>query len=181
MFNKTKHKGKKYFIKSFLQCFSSDKVLIRHKEDCLLINGKQNVKLEKGFISFVNYSKQIPVPFKIYADFECILKSCDVGIDNKCLSYTKKYQDHVPCSFAYKFVCVDDKYSKDLALYRGKNAVFKFIEMILKEYGYCRKVMKKYFCKNLVMAAEQNEEFERSNICWICGNLIDFDQKGRDH
>ena len=87
MFNKTKHKGKKYFCKSCLQCFSSEKVLIEHRCDC---NGKQNVKLEEGFISFKNYSRQIPVPFKIYADFEYILKSFDVRIDNKCFSYTKK-------------------------------------------------------------------------------------------
>ena len=51
----------------------------------------------------------------------------------------------------------------------------------MREYSYCEKVMKKYFCKNLVMTAEQNEEFERTNICWICGKLIDFDEKVRDH
>ena len=76
-------KAKKYFCKSYLQFFSNDKVLIKHKKD---------VKLEKGFISFKNYSKQIPVPFKTYADFECILKNVnDVGIDNECCSYTKKF------------------------------------------------------------------------------------------
>ena len=69
--------------------------MISYKKDCLKINGKQSVKLEKGFIEFKNYSIQIPVPFKIYADFECILRSCNVGIDNDCFSYTKKYQDHV--------------------------------------------------------------------------------------
>ena len=68
-FNKTIHKSKKYFCKNCLQCFSSKKVLIEHKEDCLVINGKQNIKLKMGFISFKNYSKQIPVPFKIFADF----------------------------------------------------------------------------------------------------------------
>ena len=31
------------------------------------------------------------------------------------------------------------------------------------------------------MTAEENEKFERSNICWICGKLIDFDDKVRDH
>ena len=31
------------------------------------------------------------------------------------------------------------------------------------------------------MTAEQNEEFERSNICWICGKLIEFGDKIRDH
>ena len=70
MFNKTKHKDKKYFCRNCLQCFSSEKILSEHKEDCLVINGKQNVKLEEGFISFKNHSRQIHVPLKIYADFE---------------------------------------------------------------------------------------------------------------
>ena len=35
------------------------------------IYGKQSVKLEKGINDFENYFKQVPVPFKIYADFEC--------------------------------------------------------------------------------------------------------------
>ena len=60
---------------------------------------------------------------------------------------TRKYQNHVPCSFAYEVVCVVDKFSKDVVLYRGKNAVFKFINCIFKEYGYCRSVMKKHFNK----------------------------------
>ena len=75
MFHKTKNKTKKWFCKSCLQCFSSENVLIKHKENCLSINGKQSVKLEEGIIKFENYLKQIPVPFKIYADFESNLKS----------------------------------------------------------------------------------------------------------
>ena len=50
----------------------------------------QNVKLEKGSIEFKNFNRQILVPFKIYADFECLLKSIDCGVDNACFSYTKK-------------------------------------------------------------------------------------------
>ena len=69
MFHKTKNKNKKWFCKSCLQCFSSENVLIKHKEDCFSINGKQSIKREKGTIEFKNYSKQIPVPLKIYADF----------------------------------------------------------------------------------------------------------------
>ena len=92
-----------------------------------MINGTPNVKLEKGFISFKKFNKQIPITFKIYTYFECILKGCDVGIDNECFSYNKKYQEHIPCSFAYKVVCIDDKYSNDLVLCRGKNVVFKFL------------------------------------------------------
>ena len=32
MYNKTKNNNEKYFCKNCLQCFSSDKVLIEHKE-----------------------------------------------------------------------------------------------------------------------------------------------------
>ena len=140
--------------------FSSKKILIEHKEDCLAINGKQNVKLEKGFISFKNFY---------------------FIIDGNNSSYTTKYQDHIPCSFAYKVVCVNDKLSKKTVLYRGKNVVSVFIKSILNEYNYCRKIIKKYFCENLIMSVEENEKFEITNICWICDKLIDGDEKVRDH
>ena len=99
------------------------------------INGKQSVKLEKGTIKFENYFKQIPVPFKIYDDFEFNLKSveCDEGFD------TKKYQDHIPCSFDYKVVCVDDRFTKPTVVYRGENAAHEFIKAILREHKYCKK------------------------------------------
>ena len=70
MFHKTKNKNKKWFCRSCLQCFSRESVLIKHKQNCLSINGKPSVILEKGIIEFENYFKQIRVPFKIYADFE---------------------------------------------------------------------------------------------------------------
>ena len=91
MFHKTKNKNKKYFCKSCLQCFSSKNVLTEHKEDCLIINGKQSVKLEKGTIEFENYFKQIPVPFKIYAGFECNLKSVE--------SYEGSYSKNIKITF----------------------------------------------------------------------------------
>ena len=41
MYNKTKNENKKDFSKCCLQCFSSEKILIKHKKTCLKINGKQ--------------------------------------------------------------------------------------------------------------------------------------------
>ena len=52
----------------------------------------------------------------------------------KVFPQKKKYQGHIPCSFAYKLVFVDDRFSKPVAVYRGENAAYKFIEAILKEY-----------------------------------------------
>ena len=110
-------------------------MLIKHKEDCLNISGQQSINLEKGTIEFKNYFKQLPVPFKIYADFECSLKNV------KCYegTYTKKYHEHVPCSYAYKVVCSNGRFSKPIVVYRGENAAYKFIKAILKERKYCKK------------------------------------------
>ena len=51
-FHKPKNKNKEWLCSSCLHCFSSESVLIKHKENCLSINGKRSVKLEKGIIKF---------------------------------------------------------------------------------------------------------------------------------
>ena len=57
-----------------------------------------------------------------------------------------------------------------------------FTLTILKEYQYCKKVIKKHFNKNLIMSEEEQEQFQSSNTCWICEKLIDNDdEKVRDH
>ena len=152
-------------------------MLTKHKEVCLSINGAKFVRLEKGRIEFKNYFKQIPVPFKVYVDFECNLES----VESYEGSYSKKYQDHIPCSFAYKLVCVDDKFTKLIVIFRGENAAYEFIKAILKEYQYCKKVMNKHFSKNLIVS-EEEEEFQSRNMCWICEKLIENDdEKVRDY
>ena len=169
IFPKTKNKNKKYFCKCCLQCFSSKNVLTKHKE--VSVNAAQSLRLEKGTIGFKNYFKQIPVPFKIYANFECNLKS----VESYEGFYSKKYQDHVPCSFPYKLVCVGDKFTKSIVVFRGENAAYEFIKEILKEYEYWKKVTKKHFNKNLIMSEDEEEQL--SNICWIYEKLIDNDDE----
>ena len=169
MFPKTENKNKKYFCKCCLQCFSSKNVLTKHKE--VSINAAQSLRLEKGTIGFKNYFKQTPVPFKIYANFECNLKS----VESYEGFYSKKYQDHVPCSFPYKLVCVGDKFTKSIVVFRGENTAYEFIKVILKEYEYCKKVIKKHFNKNLIMSEDEEEQL--SNICWIYEKLIDNDDE----
>ena len=92
---------------------------------------------------------------------------------------TQKYQDHIPCSFAYKLACVDDKFTKPIVVFSGENAAY---EKIHKGFEYCKKVMKKHFNKNLIMSEEEEHLFQQSNSCWICKKLIDNDEeKVRDH
>ena len=63
-----------------------------------------------------------------------------------------------------------------------KNSVYRFIEAILKEYLYCKKVIKKHFNTNLVMSAEDEERFQLSNKCWLCDKVFNVgDNKIRYH
>ena len=70
----------------------------------------------------------------------------------------------------------------NLLVFRGENIAFKFIEAILKENKYCKKVMKKHFNRNLIMSEKEEEQFHSSNNSWICEKLIDdIDEKVKDH
>ena len=94
---KRKIKTKHTFVKAVCIVLVAKKCWQNIKKVCLSINVAQSVTLEKGTIEFKNYFKQIPFAFETYADFDCNLKS----IESYEGSYSKKYEDHVPCSFAY--------------------------------------------------------------------------------
>ena len=78
------------------------------------------------------------------------------------------------------FVLIIDL-AKKLFFTEEKNAFYRFIETILNEYDYCKKMIKRNFNKNLIMSAEE-ETFQLSSSCLICNKLFDVgDDKVRDH
>ena len=101
--------------------------MTEHKEVCLSINGAQSVRLEKVMIDFKHYSKQMLVPFKIYADFKCNLE----GVESYEGSYSKRSQD-TPCSFACKLACVDDKFTKLIVVFKTKMLLVNLLKHFLK-------------------------------------------------
>ena len=186
MYNQTKHKESKHFCMHCLQCFSSERVLNNHKDNCIQVNGTQAVKMpdmDNNTLKFNNFHKQQPVPFVIYADFEAITEKISGCQPNNNKSYTEAYQKHTDCGYGYKVVwCYDDKYSKPITIYRGEKAVYKFMEAMLDEVKYCKKKMKKEFNKPLRMMKEDEEEFQKANKCHICNKkYTNEDIKVRDH
>ena len=193
MYNQLKHKERKHFCMYCLQCFSSERVLTNHVKNCLTINGAQAINMPKqgeNILKFNNFHKQLPVPFVIYADFEAIMKKvqgCEQSEEMKknkdTRSYTEAYQTHEDCGYGYKVVCCyDDKYSKYTRIYRGENAVYKFMEKMLEEVEYCKAVIKKHFNKPLVMTEVYKQCFKTMDRCHICGEkYTDKDVRVRDH
>ena len=80
------------------------------RQNCLSVNGKQPVKLEEGITEFENFFKQIPVPFKIDADFECNLRSVEKAMK-------KKISRSRSLSFVFKVACIDNRFTMPLVVY----------------------------------------------------------------
>ena len=192
-YNQSKHKERKHFCIYCLQCLSSERILANHVNNCLTINGAQAINMPKqteNILKFNNFHKQLPVPFVIYADFEAITKkvqgckqSEEMEKDKDRRSYTEAYQTHEDCGYGYKVICCyDDKYSKYTYIYRGENAVYKFMEKMLEEVEYCKAVIKKQFNKPLVMTEVDEQHFKTMDGCHICGEkYTDKDVRVRDH
>ena len=193
MYNQSKHKERKHFCMYCLQCFSSERILANHVNNCLTINGARAINMPKqgeNILKFNNFHKQLPVPFVIYANFEAITKkvqcceqSEEMKEDKDRRSYIKAYQTHEDCGYGYKVICCyDDKYSKYTCIYRGENAVYKFMEKMLEELEYCKAVVKKHFNKPLVMTEVDEQNFKTMDGCHICGEkYTDKDVRVRDH
>ena len=93
----------------------------------------------------------------IYADCESILVREDNRKQNPNESYTNKYQKPVACSYGYKLVCVDHKFSKLLNHTLVKMLfTFSLILCMIEESKYYNEVMKKHFNKKLVMIKQDN-------------------------
>ena len=186
MYQQTKHKERKHFCMHCLQCFSSERVLNNHKENCIIINGKQAINMPKkgeNILKYTNHHKQQAVPFVIYADFEAITEKIQGCQPNNDKSYTEAYQNHTDCGYGYKVVCCyDDKYTKPINIYRGEKAVYKFMEKMLKEVKYCKNIMKKEFDKQLIMTDNDELSFKLEQKCHICEESYkDKDIRVRDH
>ena len=119
----------------------------------------------------------------IYADFEAITKrvyGCRPNDDN---SYTETYQTHDDCGYGYKVVCCyDDKYSKPVRIYRGENAVYKFMDKMLYEVKYCKNIVRNKFNRPLKMTDDDELRLKQTNKCHICNKkYTDKDVRVRDH
>ena len=118
-----------------MQCFSSKNILTEHKEVCLSINGPQSVRFEKGTTKFKNYFKQIPVPFKIYADFESNLRGAE-GYEG---SYTTKYQNHISLVLLTKLFVLMIGLLSELLFIEVKMQLMNLLKQFLRSISTAKK------------------------------------------
>ena len=126
------HNGATYCCKKCSYADSTKELLAAYDVDCCHV---QCTKFPKDArCRFTNIQKQLPAPFVVYADFEFILKPINEevvvaqGVDTGTESSTTVFQEHVPCSFAYKIVSiVDPDFSRPLVMHCGEDAAERFV------------------------------------------------------
>ena len=182
----TKHHGRKYFCLRCLHCCSSERTYKIHREDCLLLNGAQPIRMpgEGSKIYFKNHKKMLPAPFVIYADFEAITEKIDSCVPPDGKSYTSTYQSHKACGYGYKLVCrYDNNYSKPVEIYRGADAIDKFIVQMMNEVKDFKRIVLEHFQKPLIMTFGILRDFQNATKCHICEKIFkpEDDDKVSDH
>ena len=119
------HNGVVYCCENCLHAYSTPQLLADHSKDCCHV---QHTKFPKDpRCRFTNIQKQLVASFVACADFVSILEpvneDVDVtqGVETGITTSTTAFQEHVPCSFAYKIVSsVDPDFSRPLVMYRGE-------------------------------------------------------------
>jgi Recombination endonuclease VII len=121
------------------------------------------------------------MPFTIYADFESLLiphSRCDPNPEK---SSTTTIHTHEPCSFGYFIKCSFDDSLNKYVSYRGENSATHFIERITED---AKRLFVNHLSQNKVMdslTSNELHEYDNTNICHICKEIIDSDEKVQDH
>ena len=95
--------------------FTKEELSDNHIKYCS--NNKSGfVKMPKPntMLYFKNYYKQIPIPFVVYADFECFTKPMNTCSPNPKESYNYNYQKHEPSGFCFYVKGIVDKKIKPI-------------------------------------------------------------------
>ena len=193
----TKHKGTRFYCKRCLNGFLSTEKLAVHKEYCkehpvvrrqLPIKPKPD-KPGNNILEFKHLHMRMRVPFVIYADFEAFTKPIDTCQPDPATSYTMPYQKHVASSFAFYVKCFDDKiYKPKLVTYtaadESDDVAQIFVDRLEEEI---RDIYNRVdFNKPMIFTEEDQEVFDKSINCHICGGEFGRDEdkdkvKVRDH
>ncbi len=128
-------------------------------------------------LTFKDFRRMDPIPFVIYADFECLL----VNSKDDEFEKTAFYSHHIPCSVAFKIISRDPTLKQyKLEIYTGQNSVEWFLERLIEIEKEIIEIL--YDDKRMIFTENDYMLFQQSKRCYICKReFIDKDTKVRDH
>ena len=163
--------------------FTTQELLDKHMKYCYN-NNTSFVKMPKpgSNLHFKNYYKQLPIPFCVYADFECITTEMSSCCPNPEDSYNYNYQKHEPSGFCFYAKGIGGKRIKPVMFTKSsedEDVAKIFVEKLTE---LTKGIYEDFYCrpKPMVMTAKNQKEFNNAVNCYICGYALGKDRV-RDH
>ena len=179
----TSHNGEMFICKRCFSHYTKEELLEKHIKYCsnnqtaLITMPKPNTMLY-----FKNYHKQLPIPFVVYADFECFTKPMNSCSPNPKESYNYNYQKHEPSGFCFYVKGVVDKKIKPI-IYTKTSEDEDISKVFVEKLAEVTKGIYNDFYqkpKPLRLTSAEQKSFEKAVNCHICGDELKED-KVRDH
>ena len=133
------------------------------------------------FHNFKNHFKKLPIPFVIYADFECFTKPINSCQPNPNKPYTQGYQKHEPSGYALYLKGLDGiNVNYNPIVYTKKtedeDISKKFIKHVRK---LTHKIYRRYYSnpKPLKLTPQEQKDFQLAKACHICEQDLNIDKE----
>ena len=125
---------------------------------------------DNKILKYVSGEKSLKVPFVIYADFECLLKTINTCQNNPDKSYTQKKATHRASGYSLVTCCSFDKSLNEQKYYRAIDCMKIFCKDLkdqsMKVINYEKKEM-------IPLTNEEKESYENQKyIIYVKKNLI---------
>ena len=179
-----KRKSKLYFCLNCLNGFDTMEKLEQHKEYCSEEESiKINMPKPDTFIKFKNYLHGEKAPFTIYADFECYNKPIHTNTPDPNKSYTNKLTIQEPASFVYYIKSFNESvYKSKLRGYvKEKEEDPDVIDVFINWLEEDVKIIAELGNEKMKITPKEEEQFKQASNCWICGKLLNLEDRVRDH
>ena len=111
---------------------------------------------------FENQPNRIPVPFVIYADFESILKPCNLKRGDK----TTLTHEHIPCSVGVYVVSSNPNIKFPFQIFFGPSATEAFLDYLIDLEGKLLEIISNPI--PLKWTDELEARFQQETFCHIC-------------
>ena len=175
--------GRIHICKRCFSHFSKEELFQRHIEYCSS-NESVVVKMppKNTNLGFRNYFKKLPVPFVVYADFECFTKSLETCKPNPAGSYTLGYQKHEPSGFCFYIKGIVPNIFKPICFTKQRESDNVAEIFVSKLAMVTQKLYDDFYRhpKPLRLTEEEQVSFKEARICHICLGNLDEDRV-RDH
>ena len=175
--------GQIHICKRCFTHFSKEELFQKHIEYCSN-NETVAVKMPpiNSKLSFNNYYKQLPVPFVVYADFECFTKPINNCSPNPEDSYSYNYQKHEPSGFCFYIKGIVPITIKPIT-YTKKKDSDNIAEIFVKKLEKVTNRLYDDFYRRplpLKLTKQEQVSFYKAEICHICQKEL-LKDKVRDH